>query len=240
MIRICLIFIFCSSLIKANGQIGEQAFYGGVMYKNTGLGISYQSKLDIKEKVGKQFDVELSTFHHAREVKTFNSELSNPTAFVFGKLNKAALLKIQYFRSYKISQFSDAQRVGVDINLGGGFIAGFLKPIYVNIIYPDALGYETIVSEKYNPLKHTTKSRIAGYADGRLGWSEISTKLGINLSMSVGFTWGYFTNYPKRLETGLYLECFNNGLPIMAFTRNKPLQSGLFVKLFLGKRNSKN
>jgi len=240
MIRLYLIFIFCSYLIKANGQVGERAYYGGVMYKSTGLGLAYQTKFDFKENMGKQFDVELSTFHHVREVKTFNSELSSPTAFVFGKLNKSALLKIQYLRSYKISQFTDAQRVGVDINLGGGLIVGFLKPIYINIIYPDAMGYETIVSEKYNAQKHIDKSRIAGYADGRLGWSEIDSKLGLNLSLSMGFTWGYFSNYPKRLETGLYVECFKDGLPVMAFARNKPLQTGVFVKLYLGKRNSKN
>ena len=69
---------------------------------------------------------------------------------------------------------------------------------------------------------------------------EIETKAGLSLSGGLGFTWGYFTNYPKRLETGFYLEYFNKGLPVMAFVKNKSLQNGVYLKLFIGKRSFKN
>lgn len=224
----------------SKSQSSERIFYGGVFYKSAGLGICFQNKFDTKNEIGKQFDIELSTYHHPQETKTFNTEVNNPSAFVFGKMNKVVLFKSQYAISCKISQFSDAQRIGIDVICGAGVSLGILKPVYINLIYPDPSGYEVIVSEKYNPTKHTDKTRIAGYADERVGLNEINYKAGISVSAGVGFTWGYFTSYPKRLETGFYMEYFNNGLPIMAFAKNKSVQSGVFLKLFLGKKVNKN
>jgi len=238
--RIFITITLIISSLYTIGQINERSFYGGVMYKSSGLGIVYQNKLEAQKGFGKQLDIEFSTFHHVQETKTFNSDISNPRAFVFGKLNKAALLKTNYSATYKISQFSDAQRVGIDLIGGGGIILGFLKPVYIDMIYPDPAGYESLVSEKYDPDKHKDKAQIAGYADGRLGWNELNYKVGLSMSFGLGFTWGYFSSYPKRLETGYYLEYFNNGLPVMAYTQNKNLQKGVFIKLLFGKRIQKN
>ncbi len=230
---ICLGFI-------SKGQPTERAFYGGLIYKSSGLGFAYQNKLDAGKGLGKQFDLELATYRHPQETKTFNADINNPTPFVFGKQNKVAILKAQYSLSHKISQFSDAQRIGIDINCGAGLSVGFLKPVYINMIYPDGAGYEIIVSEKYDPLKHTDKTRIAGYSDGRIGLNEITYKTGLSASASIGFMWGYYTNFPKRLEAGFYSEFFNKGLPVMAFAKNRNFQNGIFLKLLFGKRVAKN
>ena len=218
----------------------HRAFYGGLMYKTTGLGLAYQNKFEPAKGFGKQFDMELAMFHHPQETKTFNKEVNNPTPFVFGKLNKTAIFKMHYSFTYKVSEFSDAQRIGIDFIAGGGISFGFLKPVYINLIYPDASGYETIVSEKYDPSKHTDKDKIAGYSDNRIGWNELKYKAGLSVSTGIGFTWGYFTNFPKRLETGIFLEYFDKGLPVMAFAKNRSLQEGIYLKMFLGKRTTKN
>ncbi len=239
MSRLLLLIFFAISL-SARGQKAERAFYGGVMYKTSGFGLLYQNKFDAGKRLGKQYDIELATYRHPQETKTFNADVNNPTPFVFGKMNKAAILKLQYSVSHRISEFSDAQRVGIDFIAGAGVAIGILKPVYINLIYPDPLGYETIVSEKYDPKKHWDKTRIAGYTDNRVGWNELSYKGGIALSAGIGFTWGYFTNYPKRLESGFYLEYFDKGLPVMAFAKNKALQNGVYVKLLFGKRTIEN
>ena len=218
----------------------ERAGYGGIMYKSYGLGIAYQKKFESFKPFGKQLDAEMAMFHHPQETKSFNTDLNNPSPFVFGKLNKVAILKVQYAITKKISQFSESQRVGIDMILGGGMIIGFLKPVYINLIYPSPNGYETVVAEKYNPGKHTDITKIAGYADSRVGWNEVTSKVGLSVSGGAGFTWGYFSNFPKRLESGFYLEYFDNGLPVMAFVKNKNLIQGVYVKLLFGKRVSKN
>ncbi len=233
-----ILFLLIGFISKS--QSSERTFYGGALYKSSGLGICFQNKFDTKKEIGKQFDLELSTYHHPQETKTFNTEVNNPSGFVFGKLNKVLLVKSQYAFRYKISQFSDAQRVGIDLICGAGVSLGIFKPVYINLIYPDPSGYEVIVSEKYDPTKHTDKTKIAGYADERVGLNEINYKAGITVSAGVGFTWGYFTSYPKHLETGFYIEYFNKGLPVMALTKNKSIQNGIFLKLFLGKKVAKN
>jgi hypothetical protein len=240
MLRLILISFFNMIFLSSFAQPGEGSIFGGIMYKTSGIGLAFQNKSETTRGFGRQIDVDFASYHHPQEVKTFNSEVNNPTPYVYGKINKAAILKMGYSVSYKISHFSDAQRVGIDVIAGGGFIAGFLKPVYINMIYPDVLGYETVVSEKYDPYKHTDKTRIAGYSDGRLGWSELSTKLGLHLQAGAGFNWGYYTNFPKRLEAGFFLEYFSTGLPVMAITKNKILQEGVYVKLFLGRHNAKN
>lgn len=240
MYKLLLSILLLISGFISKSQSSERAFYGGIMYKTSGLGIVYQNKFDGQKGQGKQFDVELATYRHPQETKTFNADVNNPTPFVYGKLNKVVILKTQYSFSYKIAQFTDAQRVGIDFIYGAGVSVGFLKPVYINLIVPDASGYETVVSEKYDPVKHWDKTRIAGYTDGRIGLSEINYKAGLSVSAGIGFMWGYFTNYPKRLETGFYSEFFNKGLPVMAFTKNKSLQNGIFIKLFFGKKVAKN
>lgn len=234
---------FIAILILSNNAMAQDAmrsFFGGVMYKSTGWGLAYQNRLDNPNKLGRQIEAEFASYHHPQETKSFNTEVNNPSPYVFGKLNKAAILKLNCTFSKRISTFSDAQRVGIDLTAGAGFTLGFLKPVYLNIIYPDALGFETLVAEKFDPNKHTDKTRIAGYTDNRVGWSELTYKPGLNVSAGLGFNWGYFTNFPKRLETGFYLEYFNKGLPVMAFVKNKTLQQGLYVRLLFGKRVDKN
>jgi hypothetical protein len=240
MVRSLIIITLIFHFTATNGQLAEKVYYGGIVYKNSGIGFVYQSKLNSSHNFDKQFDLEFTNFKHSQETKTFNTEVNAPTPYVFGKLNKVALLKSNFSATHSISQFTDAQRIGIDLIAGGGITLAFLKPVYVNIIYPDPYGYEAIVSERYNPERHTNRSRIAGYTDGRVGLDEVNIKPGLSLSAGMGFTWGYFTNYPKRLETGFYLEYFKNGLPVMAFVKNKTLQNGLYIKLFMGKRSFKN
>lgn len=228
------------SCLKVTGQTGEKAVFGGLMYKSSGLGIALQSKLNSGKGLGRQVDLEMAWFRHPQEVKSFNAEVNNPSPFVFGKLNKAAIMKLGYSATRMIAAFTDAQRVGIDLIAGGGIMAGFLKPVYINLIYPDGMGYETLVAEKYNPSKHTDKTRIAGYSDGRLGWNELSARLGLHVSAGAGFTWGYYTDFPKRLETGFYLEYFDQGLPVMALAKNKALQQGVYARLYVGKKQAKN
>ncbi len=240
MIRKSIIIPSLFFFVLAKGQLTERSFYGGIMYKSSGLGVVYQNKFEAAKGFGKQFDIEFATYHHPQETKTFNKEVNNPTPFVFGKLNKTAILKMNYCLSHKITDFSDAQRIGIDVVFGGGVALGFLKPVYINLIYPDAFGYEKLIAEKYNPAIHTDKTRIAGYSDNRIGWNELEYKTGISITGGIGFTWGYYTNFPKRLEAGFYMEYFNKGLPVMAFAKNKSVREGVYLKLFLGKRTSKN
>ncbi|NUM32122.1 MAG: hypothetical protein HUU47_07335 [Bacteroidetes bacterium] len=231
-ILIICIFTHCVSW----AQSSVLSNYGGFVYKFNGFGVSYQKKFETNKNIGKQFEIEFETFKHEKETKTFNSEIANSTPFVFGKLNKTAILKAQYFITKNISQFTDEQRVGIDLVMGGGIAIGILKPVYLNMIYPDGGGFEIIVSEKYNPLKHTDITRIAGYSDFRTGLGETTYKTGITASTGIGFTWGYYNNFPKRIEIGCFLEFFRKGLPVMAFAQNKPIQKGVYVKIFFGKR----
>lgn len=229
-----ILMFFASSI--AYCQKSMLSHYGGIVYKFSGFGVTYQKKFEPEKNYGKQFEIEFSSLKHSKEIKSFNPEIANSTPFVFGKLNKTAVLKVQYYLTKSISQFTDEQRVGIDLLLGGGLALGILKPVYLNMAYPDGQGFEIIVSEKYNPQLHTDISRISGYSDFRTGIGETNYKTGITATMSIGFTWGYFDNYPKRLETGCFAEYFRNGLPIMAFTKNKPLNAGIFIKMLFGKR----
>lgn len=231
------IVIICTFICwSASGQSSVLSNYGGFIYKFNGLGISYLKKFETKKSIGKQFEVEFETCKHPKETKTFNSEIANSTPFVFGKINKAAIFKAQYFITKNISQFTDEQRVGIDFMFGGGLAIGFLKPVYLNMIYPDGGGFEVIVSEKYNPQKHKDITRISGYSDFRTGLGETVYRTGLAASCGIGFTWGYYNNFPKRIEAGCFFEYFRNGLPLMAFAESKPLQSGIFVKVLFGKR----
>ena len=231
---VCIFLI--STYYFASGQSSMMSNYGGVVYKFSGIGVIYQKKFETDKNNGKQFEIEFASFKHLKETKTFNSEIANSTPFVFGKLNKTAILKTQYMITKNISKFTDEQRVGIDLIIGGGIAIGILKPVYLNMIYPDGGGFETVVSEKYNPQKHTDITRIAGYSDFRTGLGETTYKTGLTAMFGIGFTWGYFNNYPKRIETGCFAEYFRKGLPVMAFTKNKPLQSGIYIKMLFGKR----
>ncbi|MCC6720655.1 MAG: hypothetical protein IT243_00520 [Bacteroidia bacterium] len=229
-----VIFVLLSNFVYS--QKSMLSNYGGVIYKFSGIGIALQKKLETDKNFGKQYDIEFAGYKHPKEIKTFNSEIANSTPFVFGKLNKVAILKAKYSISKNISEFTDDQRIGIDILIGGGIAFGILKPVYINQVYPDGHGFEIIVSEKYNPEKHKDISSISGYSDFRTGLNETTYKTGITATLGIGFTWGYFDNYPKRLETGYFIEYFPKGLPIMAFVKNNPIQNGVFIKMLFGKR----
>ena len=238
--RILVYFLILISAFRSQCQTSERSFYGGGCIKSTGFGVAYQSKFETQNKLGKQFDLDLTTYHHAQETKSFNTEANYPSPYVFGKLNKVALLRAGYAYSYTISKFTDAQRIGIDLIVGAGVSLAFLKPVYLNIIYPDAAGYDIVVSEKYNPVKHHDKSKIAGYSDSRVGMNEMDYKGGLFARVGLGFVWGYFTNFPKRLEIGIHSEFFKHGLPVMGTLKNKSLINGVYLKCFIGKRVAKN
>ncbi len=240
MLRILVFFITFICALRSHSQSSERAFYGGIGVKSNGFGLAYQTKLETQKGLGKQFDIDFTTYHHPQETKSFNTEVNYPTPYVFGKLNKAALLKTGCAYSYSISKFTDAQRIGIDVIFGGGVSLAFLKPVYLNIIYPDPAGFDVIVAEKYNPEKHQDKSIIAGYSDNRIGMNELDYKAGLFATAGLGFVWGYFTNFPKRLELGIFGEFSKNGIPIMGTVKNKSLTNGVYMKCFVGKRMAKN
>ena len=71
--RLVLSFTLFMIFFSTYAQPGERCLYGGVMYKRSGLGFALQNKVDISEKWGKQYDIELTYQLDDKDVQRRNT-----------------------------------------------------------------------------------------------------------------------------------------------------------------------
>ncbi len=215
--------------------IRSEKSWGGLIHTQ-GLGFNYWSGIHKTAAIKRMYEFEFVTMRHPKEIKSINPYFENAKSFKFGKLNSAALLRVNIGRHKTLNNKPYWGGVEVRYFYFGGLSAAFLKPVYLSILYPTTIPYKyLVVDERYDPEKHNS-DLIYGRASFLKGFDEMKLYPGLNTKLGLSFEYGSHTDFISSLDIGIIADLYLKKVPIMAFETNNNYFITFFISLHFGKR----
>jgi hypothetical protein len=112
---------------------------------------------------------------------------------------------------------------------------GIIKPVYLDILKSSNFVAKEIITEKYDPEKHTIDN-ILGKASFTNGMNELNLNVGGYGKFGFNFEFASSETDIRALEAGVCLDAFLKPVPLMAFIENKPLFLSFYVNILWGKK----
>jgi hypothetical protein len=206
-----------------------------VHQRSIGFGITMGKILD--ERRTRLMEIEILNMRHPKEIRVQNASIQGAGLFTPGKLNMLYLLRGGMGMRYKLHDKRIKNSLEVNLNLSGGPVFGFVKPIYLEIlrITPDnPEGSLTI--ERYDPAIHSNESEIVGTASMFRGFNDMQLRMGLWGKASISLDWGDYADEIKSLELGVALDAFGSKIPILAYAENLSMFPTCFVAMHFGSR----
>lgn len=213
-----ILFVGLLSAGSVNAQEYSFRHYVGAELKTNGFGLTYdQIRFSKNKRIHKTFSSGLSSLKHAKEIKIVNPNASNPTPFVFGKLNRVGLVHASPGLRYDVIPRHGANNLGLSFSLNVGPQLAVLKPVFLRINHNNQANDGVFVAnERYNPEVHTDQTVIEGYSRSKYGWGQLDYQLGLQANPAVQVEWGKDQINSKAVVIGSRFDLFLNPLPIMA------------------------
>lgn len=197
-----------------------------------GMGFGINSTRPAGENSSRLYTIELGNLRHPREIDIINSLIPNSSAYVFGKVNRAYMLRMLAGKQLSLSERRDRKSVGLKCNLQAGLSLAYLAPVYVDLLYIDnAAAYYR--PTRYNPLIHQ-QARIGGRSGFTYGLGEGTPRPGLHLRAGLEARWGNYQNDFKSLGCGVMFDVFPKDLPIFYAGDNQALFSSFYLTFALG------
>ena len=171
---------------------------------------------------------DLSIFRHPKELKISNPVYENGRSYVYGKQNALQLLRVWrgYQRLHSEKLRKDAVRLSTHWRYG--FTLGVLKPVYLEIGYPD-IPYDYIATEEYDSNEHFSDN-IYGQASWSNGLDQLDLVPGLHTSYAIDFEYGNERFEQRTLAVGIACDAFLT--PPEIFAAGFEQNHRFFVTLF--------
>ncbi len=215
----------------------KYATFGGGVH-NLGWNISGRYGMSKTKNLDRIFEFDLWRTKHPKEIKVQNQQFVNPRSYTYGKLNDLFNTHFGYGIQKVIFDKGEKRGVEVRYHLSGGASLAFLKPVYLDVLYPTNANDPflfTTRTEKYDPDRHSADN-IYGGARFTTGFSELKIQPGIYGKGGFVFEWGSFSEEVRILEAGLAVDFFPKAVPIMAHVENDRIFMSFYLGVHLGKR----
>ncbi len=254
----CVIFIFLFIFSTHNTLLAQQnpedeetesytrEYMGGIsFYTNGGLigSIWYRGNYAITPTRFWGWGVEITNIKSPKEYQVQSQATGNN--FILGKKNYLYVLRPQYSRSWTLFEKSPSEGIRIKGNLIGGLSIGFVTPYFIQYNYGTSPGNITrVVSEPYDPAKHTNLNAIQGAGAALEGFGQSKIQLGGHAKASITFDFGVFGSAISAIEAGIMVEGFPNKIEIMTLPFPSPTQeaenrnifTSAFISLVFGLR----
>ena len=210
----------------------------GIIFHSNGWGINHRRGKHLTGTKKRQFEFEYVSMRNPKETKTGIVGSGKPKSIVFGKINSVGILRSGIGFQKVIYGKENKNSVEVRYSIYGGSSLSFLKPVYLEISYPNASSNtdnEIILLEKYDPAKHTN-SNIVGKAPWSRGFSEVNIHPGIYGKFGLSFEFGSYDDVLRIVETGVVVDYYPKPVEIMAFNPTPPYFFSLYINVLMGRK----
>jgi hypothetical protein len=203
------------------------------VYAHTrGFGATYRRAKHVTGTTKSFLEVNLNTLKHPKEIKLNGSDFERKR-FVYGKLNNVAMLQAGVGKQHAIARKADKKAVEVRYSYVLGPGIALAKPYYVTTVTRDNTDFNKY--KKFNPETFTQDS-VIGRAPFANGLTEISIYPYVFGKFNLSFEYAPYGNLVKAIETGVSVNFFPIGLPMMARNPAENLIITLHVGFVFGKR----
>jgi len=207
----------------------------GAIFHTQGLGVTFRRGNYVNPLEIKQFGADLAYFKHPKEIRTSNPIYENGRPYVYGKQNTLQMLRLWFGKQSVLALKSRKNGVRYGAFWKVGCSAGILKPVYLEIGYPD-IPYDYVATERYDPDLHFSDN-IYGMAAWSNGLDELKVVPGFHASYALDFEYGTERYVPKTLSTGVSFDGFLVAPEIFAdkFEQNNRFFVTLFATFEVGR-----
>lgn len=208
----------------------------GKIYANTrGYGILYRRGKHVTAKSRSYYEIDFQTLKSPKEVKV-KGEAQNNKRFVYGKLNSIALLRGGIGMQNTLFAKGDIKAVEVRIAYSVGPVLAFAKPYYYQLATGTPTGSaNSPVLVKFDESDFTPDS-VIGRGKFTDGLAETKIYPGVTGKLNLSFEYASYTNLIRAIETGISVDFFPKGIPIMARNPRENLIITFHVGFVFGRK----
>jgi hypothetical protein len=187
---------------------------------------------------------ELEFLRHEKEVKSY-FQATQARPYYYGKQNSFFVLRPGFGKSKEIAP--KIRRNGVQLNYTWllGPSIGFLKPVYLEIIYNSSVpGRPDIRTEKFDADLHYSDN-IYGRSSNLTGLSETQIKMGLFFKVALRFDYSRSEQGLKGVEIGAQADVYAQRIEIMSqkildrynnHANNNFIFPSLYVNFYVGQK----
>jgi hypothetical protein len=212
----------------------KQTTYG-IKLNTDGYGFFFEVGRAKSIKKSMLYQIEIGERKHNKEEKR-SSVATLAAPFIYGKLNYFYPVKLGLQQQLLLGNKSNKNGVSITGNLGGGLIAGLLRPYEVQV---DKNGTRTYV--KYDSpdsalFINAYQDFSAAGPNFGTGWKYLKVTPGAYIKPSVRFDYGRLNELVSALEIGVTAEFYAKKIPQMLYVKEKQFFFTAYVALLFGKR----
>ena len=205
---------------------------GGITVHSRGFGIDYKRLKHVTGTRKRFIDFELVGMKHPKEFKVRYEGKGNTKSFYYGKLNNVAIFRLGLGMQTTLYRRAERKSVEIRCSYSLGPNLAFAKPVFLYVFHEKI---KDPLIEQYDPDKHELAD-IAGRAPFVYGMDKMKFYPGGFVKLGFSFDFADFKNEIKAIETGVVLDVFPQGLPIMAHNVKEQGIITLYISFVFGKK----
>lgn len=240
-------FLFSFPLLSSAQSVGETGNEPGFIYRreyniypkihSEGWGLGFRWGQNNTVNSQRFIDFHITNMKHPKEIKSSNSYyFEDARSYVYGKQHYVLMARLG-FGSMKVLN-EKPYWGGVDLRhfWSIGPSIAMAKPVYLYVIDDSSYMYSYYLNlERYNPEIHNPNN-IYGRGPFFQGFSESRFYPGISFSTGLSFEFGHEKQVVRFVETGVNVDLFFKGIPIMAFNKNENYFITFYLSYHFGRR----
>ena len=211
----------------------------GARLNSDGYALSFEIAKFKTPSLSNRYELELGEHKSNKEEKRF-SDYNN--LYKYGKANNFLYAKLGFGQQRLIGGKGNKNGVAVSLLYGAGFSAGLLKPYVLEVINNTGNGTELITYDRFhydprflgNPPNNLPP--IVGAPGFLKGWDKLKFVPGGYAKVALRFDYGRYNKTVTALETGLNIEGYQYGMPIMANIKAPQIFFNAYIALMFGSR----
>lgn len=220
--------------VPNNGYNREFSF--GVMAHPKGFGFDFRFGRYISNGRIEYLEAEFLTIRHPKEVRIFNTAITNTNSYTFGKQNYAYAGRLGYGNKFMLTEKKLKNTASISLNIAAGATFSLLKPVYLDILQTDINNNNFVISEKVDERTEINQDDVIGNSAFSKGFNELELKMGMFAKAGFNFDWGDFSDEIKAIEIGVYVDAFPQRLPLMLHTENKYIFPSFYICAVFGNK----
>lgn len=220
--------------ISNDGYNREFSF--GVMAHPKGIGFDFRFGRYVSNGRIEYLEAEFLTIRHPKEIRIFNTAITNTNPYTFGKQNYAYLGRLGYGNKFMLTEKKLKNTASISLNVAAGPSFVLLKPVYLDLLQTDINNNNFVISEKVTEDSDINQNDVIGNSAFSKGFNELSFRMGAFAKVGFNFDWGDFSDEIKAIEVGVYVDAFPQRLPLMLYTENKYFFPSFYICAVFGNK----